>query len=334
MLTAGQGGLDGPTASILTSDARIRDLTLHEAPHGARKAGTVRIPTSFNPRDARSRRDLASSLRNALSAGAGAQRESAERSRPDADERELTAARRELRAHPCHSCPDLPDHLRWASRLTQLEREQRKLDDRIAGRTSSIARDFDKICEVLLTLGYLQDDGEDRAEVTEAGQTLQRLYSERDLVLAEVLRSGTWSSLAPAELACAVTSIVYSARRDEDAAPHVLTRGLPNRLAQALEETVKVSNLVTDLEERVGLSASATVDLGLARTMYDWAKGASLSDVLIAGELGAGDLVRWCRQVLDILDQVASAAPSPATRRAAREAMDLVRRGVVGQELS
>ncbi|MBO0864150.1 MAG: hypothetical protein J2P16_03655, partial [Mycobacterium sp.] len=45
--------------------------------------------------------------------------------------------------------------------------------------------------------------------------------------------------------------------------------------------------------------------------------------------LSAGDFVRWCRQVLDLLDQVRNAAPQPDLRSTAKSAIDAIRRGVV-----
>jgi ATP-dependent RNA helicase HelY len=61
-------------------------------------------------------------------------------------------------------------------------------------------------------------------------------------------------------------------------------------------------------------------------------------------ELTAGDFVRWMRQLIDILDQIAQVAPmvqaDPGTpdgarvRRTARAAMDAVRRGVVAYAMS
>jgi ATP-dependent RNA helicase HelY len=50
------------------------------------------------------------------------------------------------------------------------------------------------------------------------------------------------------------------------------------------------------------------------------------------GELSAGDFVRWSRQVVDLLDQLAGAAGEGSDlRRTARAAVDAVRRGVVAQ---
>ncbi|MGB3015267.1 MAG: hypothetical protein WBB41_11645, partial [Candidatus Nanopelagicales bacterium] len=55
-----------------------------------------------------------------------------------------------------------------------------------------------------------------------------------------------------------------------------------------------------------------------------------LAQVLAGSELPAGDFVRWCKQVIDTLGQVASAAPADdPVRDNARSAAELLRRGVV-----
>ena len=351
VLAAGTPGLDGPRPEVLGEDRTVRQIGHAEAPHGVRVAGRVRIPKGFSARDPRQRRDLASSLRNALAEGLpGGSTATLPETGPSssAQERadELAQARRRLRAHPVHGCADREDHLRWARRLETLEAEREKLVRRIASRTTSIARDFDRVCEVLLTLGYLaqeettstENDGESGAEpptgthVTAAGRWLRRLYAERDLVLAQTLRSGHWDHLDPAELAAAATTIVYSPRGDDDDRPAV-PRGLGPRLDLAVATAMSRGDEVADLERQVGLSSSGQVHPGLVRTMLEWARGGSLADVLSGGDLLAGDFVRWARQVLDVLDQIAIAAPEAGLRGRARDAIDLVRRGVVGQDL-
>jgi ATP-dependent RNA helicase HelY len=64
-----------------------------------------------------------------------------------------------------------------------------------------------------------------------------------------------------------------------------------------------------------------------------WAQGASLADALEAAiddgvELTAGDFVRWCRQVIDAVDQIDSAVGRGAIPEAA-SAVAAIRRGVV-----
>jgi ATP-dependent RNA helicase HelY len=64
--------------------------------------------------------------------------------------------------------------------------------------------------------------------------------------------------------------------------------------------------------------------------VHRWASGKPLGVALDAGsELAAGDFVRWCKQVLDVLDQLAGAAPSDKLRRTARRSHEAVLRGVV-----
>ena len=69
--------------------------------------------------------------------------------------------------------------------------------------------------------------------------------------------------------------------------------------------------------------------------IHRWASTGDLASALAASDPGtgvtmpAGDFVRWCRQVLDLADQVRIAAPSQALRATAKRAINDVRRGVV-----
>jgi ATP-dependent RNA helicase HelY len=164
--------------------------------------------------------------------------------------------------------------------------------------------------------------------VTDDGRWLRRVYAEDDLLLAECLRRGTWDALDPAGLAAAVSTVVYSGRREEAPDPYV-PGGPQGRLAQALDATTRVWSEVTDLEEAHRLEATGPLDLGMVAPVHRWASGKGLDAVLRGTDIAAGDFVRWCKQVVDVLDQLATAAPRPALRTAARRAQDAVLRGVV-----
>ncbi|HLS73167.1 MAG TPA: DEAD/DEAH box helicase, partial [Actinomycetaceae bacterium] len=176
--------LDSPILRVLTPEPRIRTLTTAELPHGASTVASVPIPKHANLRDARQRRDLAARLRSAIQHAPPAEshRPGSGAARTAVDE--IDELRRQLRAHPCHGCSEREDHARWANRWATLDAEHRRLLHRIENRTSSIARDFDKVCALLVDLEYLERDGDD-LEVTENGRWLARLYAEKDLVLAE-----------------------------------------------------------------------------------------------------------------------------------------------------
>jgi ATP-dependent RNA helicase HelY len=64
-----------------------------------------------------------------------------------------------------------------------------------------------------------------------------------------------------------------------------------------------------------------------------WAKGETLTQVLTVAnatgtDMSAGDFVRWCRQVIDLLDQIRTVAP-PALAATAKQSLAGLRRGVV-----
>ncbi|ROS74483.1 RNA helicase [Cellulomonas sp. PhB143] len=335
VLAQGDGGFDGPRPTVLTQDKQVKKLTVADAPHGVRTLTRVRVPKGFNPRAPRDRAALAATLRDSAAeadgrsggspGGRGRVRSAAH------DDRELSRLREELRAHPCHACPDREDHARWAERWARLKKEHDALVRRVEGRTGSIARVFDHICDVLEHLGYLEQvelDGRRSVAVTDDGRWLRRLYAENDLLLAECLRRGVWDALDAPGLAAAVSTIVYEARRDEGTEPHV-PGGPQGVLARALDDTVRVWSEVEDVEAAHRVDTTSQPDLGIVTAVHRWATGRSLDHVLRGSELAAGDFVRWCKQVIDVLDQLSKAAPQPRLRTTARKAIDAVHRGVV-----
>jgi ATP-dependent RNA helicase HelY len=324
----GPAGFDGPRPTVLTTDRMIRRITVADVGPGARTVGHLHVPRSFNPRVPAARRDLAAALRGLdLAPAAGRPGRSAASRTAQEDDARIAALRRRLRAHPCHRCPDRDEHARWAERWGRLQGEHDALVHRIAGRTGSIAAVFDRICDVLRRLGYLADaDGV--LTVTDDGRWLRRIYAENDLLLAECLRRGVWDELDAPGLAAAMSTLVYRSRREDSAEPHV-PGGPAGRLALALEGTLRAWSELEDLESEHGLDTTVPLDTGLVEAVHRWAAGRSLDAVLRGGELSAGDFVRWCKQVIDVLDQVAQAAPHERLRTTARRAVDALRRGVV-----
>jgi ATP-dependent RNA helicase HelY len=287
----------------------------------------MRIPKTFNGRNPQSRRDLASTLR-ARTQGftppprSGPRGESRDGRGSGDAEREITRLRAQLRAHPCHGCADREDHARWAERWQKLERDTRTLRRRIEQRTNTIARQFDRVCEVLTALGYL--DGQ--SEVTATGARLMRIYTDMDLVAAEAMRNRLWDGLSPSELAAALSALVFEARRPDDAVAPRLPGG---RVRQVLADMVSLWSDLDTLEREHKLDFLREPDLGFAWAAYRWAEGAALDEVLDETDLAAGDFVRWIKQLLDLTDQVADAAGEGPLRSTARAASEALRRGVV-----
>jgi ATP-dependent RNA helicase HelY len=304
---------------VVTEDRWAGRLSLTDFPSAVEPVAHVKVPRHFNHRTPQARRDMASTLRNLGIAPAG--RGSRPRSTAGEDET-LNRLRAELRRHPVHGCDEREQHMRWAERWHRLRADTDALERRVAGKTSSIARTFDHVCDLLTALGYL--DGE---TVTETGQQLARVYSESDLLVVECLRSGVWDGLTVAELAAAASTLVYENRRPDGSVPR-----LPSGPVQAaVTDMTQIWGRLTEAESRHRLSFLREPDSGFAWAAYRWAGGARLEQVLDDDpDLTAGDFVRWCKQLIDLLSQVAlvAAGDSPV-RSTSRQAIDGVRRGVV-----
>ena len=319
---------DEPRPYVLTVDKQVRRLSVVDFPVAVEPVAHVKIPRTFNSRSPHSRRDLANVLREKLAevtAPKGRKRTSLA-----SDDDEIISLRKRLRAHPCHGCDEREDHARWAERYHRLRRETEQLAGRIEGRTNSIAREFDRVCEVLAELGYLTAP-DDSAKVTDAGQALARIYAELDLLVAQCLRDNIWDGLTPAELACCAAAVVYESRRDDDAETPRLPQGA---VQTALARMVRTWSELVELESDHHLSFQRQPDLGFSWAAFRWASGHRLDAVLREVDMAAGDFVRWCKQLIDLLDQIAEAATdgSPegeALSRTARTAVSSVRRGVV-----
>ncbi len=164
--------------------------------------------------------------------------------------------------------------MRWAERWARLDGEHDALVARIAGRTGSISAVFDRICDVLLRLGYLAqtdaDGGRATLEVTDEGRWLRRIYAENDLLLAECLRRGVFDELDAPGLAAAVSALVYRSRRDDAGEPRI-PGGPASRLGVALDATVRAWSELDDLESEHKVETTQPLDTGLVEAVHRWA---------------------------------------------------------------
>jgi ATP-dependent RNA helicase HelY len=321
---------DDPRPLVVTEARWSGHLALVDFPAVVDVLATVRVPRHVNHRSPQERRDLVSRL-HALDLPDA---KPARRKSTGTDEDgEILRLRRALRAHPCHACADREQHARWGERHSRLARENDGLRRRIEGRTGSLGRTFDRICRLLDERGYLAGD-----EATATGRRLARIWSEADLVAAESLREGAWTGLDAAELAAVVSTLVYEPRRDETPVDKMPTPAV----RAAVAATVRIWADLADDEAEQGLPRSREPQLGFVWAVYRWARQDRLDRVLAGAadrgtELSAGDFIRWCKQVIDLLDQLASMpAGGPGgspVAAAARTAVSAVRRGVVAQSM-
>ncbi|MBQ5557512.1 MAG: DEAD/DEAH box helicase [Aeriscardovia sp.] len=248
-------------------------------------------------------------------------------------DRRIEKTRKRERVHACRQCPDLQEHLRWGQRWLRLRKRLQRAQDQYASRTESVARRFDLICDVLLELGYIEDSSPARKKdyrLTDKGELLRNLFTEQDILLAECLEGKVFDGLTPQELASVVSAIVYEPRyRDSDRTSH-FPGGRRGRIARCAANMTSVWEDLDYMFQRVGLDSVPEIDFGAAEAVFEWSADRSLDQVLREHDWSAGDFVRTCKRLCDVLGQIAHAIPADENLAAcAEQAQRLVNKGVV-----
>ncbi|MBO0676283.1 RNA helicase [Mycolicibacterium sp. S2-37] len=327
---------DDPRPLVLTEHRWAGRISSADYSGAAPRIGTMALPKRVEHRNPRVRRDLASALLSAaekLALPSVRPRRGQQTQDHDIDP-ELAALREQVRRHPAHDSPDREESARLGERYLRIERDNAQIRQKVAAATNSLARTFDRIVVLLGERGFIDTAG-DVPTVTDDGRLLARIYSESDLLVAECLRAHAWDGLDPAELAAVLSSVLYESRGDTPglAAGSEAPTG---NVRRALVATRRLSAQLRADEQRHRIAPSRETDDGFVAAIYRWATTGDLTIALAASDvtgsgaqLSAGDFVRWCRQVLDLLDQVRNAAPTPGLRTAAKRAINDIRRGVV-----
>lgn len=301
----------GLRLTLVTKSAKALYLTAEDFDEPPRRVGTISMPGTYAPNRKEFRNDVARRLRNLKADPAPSTKRRGRHVEADADD------------HPVARDPDLRSKLHAAGQADRIRREIGELERRVSGKNTSLANEFDRVLDVLVTYGYL-----DRAgwSLTEAGEMLARTFHESDLLVAEIIRSGVLDDLSAPDVAALVSTVVYE-HRSSDAPPapwfsssEVRTRW--RRLA-AISEDLQAT------ERSVGLAEHRAPDPTFAAIAYAWVAGEGFAEVVADDELTGGDFVRTTKQLIDLLRQLAIVVPNPATRRAAAEAAESAFRGVV-----
>lgn len=328
-----------PRPLVLTEHRWAGRISSSDYVGAAAPVGSMTLPKRVEHRQPRVRRELASALLSAATrlsvfdVGGGVDKNGFNDGA--LHDPELASLRAQLRRHRSHDTPGLDAQLRQAERYLRIERDNAQLQLKVAATTNSLARTFDRIVGLLTERDFIQGPADD-LQVTDDGRLLARIYSESDLLVAECLRTGAWAGLRPAELAAVVSAVLYETRVYDGPGGPVDAEAPTPRLCQALQHTSRLSAILRADEQRHRIALSREPDDGFVDVIYCWARTGDLAMVLAAADaagngvpLSAGDFVRSCRQVLDLLDQLRNAAPDPDLRATAKRAINDVRRGIV-----
>ncbi len=318
VLSTSHRGGDDVRVAVVTQKGAYLTVSPRHFPAPPRAIGRVELPVPYTPRNRAFHRSVAAALNRvelrAEADGGGGTHLSRRDSRTG-------RALAELGAHAVAGCPDVRRHVRAAGRADRLEKDRRRLERRIRGRTESLARQFDRVLRVLEAWGYVDD-----WTLSETGGQLARLYHESDLLVAEALRAGLFDDLDPAAVAGLASTFTYEAR-GPGPGPQAWFPSSPVRRRWA--ELERLAAGLNRAEDEAGLPLTRRPDAGFFALAYSWAAGEDLGDVIADDEMSGGDFVRNVKQIIDLLRQIRTVALQPATAEAAGAAADRLFRGVV-----
>jgi len=300
VLLARSWGGRTPRLLLLSDGGELVQLRPKDMSSAVTVLGTMELPEPFTPRSPDYQREVALLLREWKGSGA------------PADHYDIAALE-----DPVASCPRLDDHQRNARRAARAQADADRLRRRIDRQGTDLVEQFEGVLGVLAHFGYL-----DRWRLTDRGQELRWVYNELDLLLTEAVGRGSFTGLAPAQLAAVASLFTFEARRLDQPG------GWPDAIVAERGEQIAVlwQELAIE-EERRGVPQTREPDPGFAELVHAWTLGAELDDLFGDDEFAAGDFVRNCRQLLDLLRQLRDAFP-PLAATAAR-AVRAVDRGIV-----
>ncbi len=310
-------GRGGNSVLALTQGRDLVRLSPHDFRGTVRRVATIDLPRPFAPRSQSFQRATVDQLRRLRI-------DEPEQRTDDEAVRRLREIQDEVDSHPLHRTPGADAALRAAWQADRIERDVARLERRIATRSESLARQFDRVLGVLDAWGYIEGWG-----LSPAGHLLARLNTEGDLVLAESLREGHLDGTDAPTLAAVVSCFTYQRRGPEGNEPMPPRRWPNQQVARRVRDLERIWRDLNLSERDERLPETRRPDPGFTAAIHAWANGDELADVLEDEEMTGGDFVRNVKQTIDLLRQVADVAPDPETAATARAAADACLRGVV-----
>ena len=282
-----------PRLLTIAEDGALQRLGPEHLPPTAAVTGRLGLPEPFQPREPEYRRAVAALLEAWRPAGAP-----------------RFAAGPTAGPTGAAACPELAQHLAAVRSARRRERRLEALQRRRRASGAGMVPRLRAILGLLRHWGYAGD-----WSLTPSGQRLRFIYNELDILVAEALTRGCFDGLEAAEAGALASLFTYEPRAETALEPWP-TR----RLAERSDQVMDIWTHLAADEESAALPVTRAPEAGFGAIAYRWGRGAGLEDLF--GEEGerVGDFVRNCRQLIDLLRQMADAAPhlrAPLTAAAA-----------------
>lgn len=286
------------TLRIIDINARVQHLSPENFEGSVNVIGHIELPIPFAPRTKHFRLSTSILLRKELK----------NFGKNISSERKKSAPRKVV------------DEARQLEHYSALEKEIKKLTKRVQSRGQSLARQLERILNLLEEYEFVDD-----WSLTEKGAVLAGINAEADVIIAYLIASGLLDDLTVPEFTCVLSAFIFESRAKED---HINSAMSP-AVSKVFREAEKFLTKLNQDEREAGLNETRSLDFAMVRPAYRWAQGKALMTIMENNELTGGDFVRAMKSILDLCRQISNVAPNKDLKQLCEDTIDLCFRDIV-----
>lgn len=236
---------------------------------------------------------------------------------------QISALEQRFQQHPVSQWSNRSEIFRKADKIEQLQRQIAFQQKVISEQQGHHWQEFLNLVAVLQRFNCLEQISDSQLVPTEIGKATAGLRGDNELWLALAFLSGELDQLAPQHLAGVCAALVCEPTRPDA----YCSLGMSSAAESALEGLRTLRRRLWQEQRRYDIDIPINLEYEFVGLLEQWALGMEWRDLVHQTSLDEGDIVRLCRRVLDLLNQVPYIAGiNPAIQQTARLAAQMIDR--------
>jgi len=235
-----------------------------------------------------------------------------------------------IRTFKSHKCPNLQKHYTAVERKETLRQSIQTLRHLLSNESLQLFPDFLQRKALLRTLNYIDNND----TVCVKGRVACEVNTCEEIIVTELIFEGILNELDPAEIAAALSALIFQ----EKTSDFELDSELPERLQNTCEQMKTIATNLGQQQSDHGLQidpndyCEKSLKFGLVHVVYEWASGVPFSNICELTLVQEGSIVRTITRLDELCREVRNAARvvgNPTLYRKMEEASVAIKRDIV-----
>lgn len=235
-----------------------------------------------------------------------------------------------MREFASHQHPSLEKHYATVERKETLRLKVGTLRHKLSNESLQLFPDFLQRKALLHTLGYVDEND----TVCVKGRVACETNTCDELIVTEMVFEGILNELEPAEIAAALSALIFQEKSNDDE----LDSELPERLTSCCERMRMIAMNLGRMQKDHGLKidpkeyCDGALKFGLVHVVYEWALGVPFSNICELTLVQEGSIVRCITRLDELCREVRNCARvvgNPTLYRKMEAASVAIKRDIV-----